>query len=152
MACALHSGPGVTLARFKASLATATEDDTVATAARTMRDRRVGCLVVTRQGRPAGIVTDRDLVLRVLAEGRDAARVRIGDFVTYDPFTVSDHEGIETCVHRMRSHGVRRLPLVDEAGIAVGIVTADDLLVLLGGEIAGICEGIENRSDAGDSR
>ena len=52
----------------------------------------------------------------------------------------------------MRRHGVRRLPVVDEDGMAVGIVTADDLLVLLGGEIAGVCEGIENRADAEDSR
>ena len=52
----------------------------------------------------------------------------------------------------MRRHGVRRLPVVDDEGVAVGIVTADDLLVLLGGEIAAVCEGIENRADAEDSR
>jgi CBS domain-containing protein len=142
----------MTLARFKAPLATATVEDTVEKAARTMRDRHVGCLLVTRRGAPAGIVTDRDLVVRVMAEGRDPSTAQVGEFVTYDPITLSVHDGIETAVQRMRRHGVRRLPIVDEDGVAVGIVTADDLLVLLGGEIASVCEGIENRADAEDSR
>lgn len=142
----------MTLARFKAPLATATVEDSVENAARTMRDRHVGCVVVTRYGKPAGIVTDRDLVMRVVAEGRDPSTARIGEFVTYDPVTVYAHESIETAVERMRVHGVRRLPIVDEDGVAVGIVTADDLLVLLGGEIAAVCEGIANRADADESR
>jgi CBS domain-containing protein len=142
----------MTLARFKAPVATATAEDSVESAARTMRDRRVGCLVVMRQGRASGIVTDRDLVVRVIAEGRDPSSVRVGDVVTYDPITVSVHEGIESAVERMRLHGVRRLPLVDEDSVVVGVVTADDLLVLLGGEIAAVCESIENRADAEDSR
>jgi CBS domain-containing protein len=142
----------MTLARFKSPLVTVAGDDSVETAARAMRDRHVGCLVVTRRGRPAGIVTDRDLVVRVLAEGRDPSTVKIGEFVTYDPITLHVHEGIETAVERMRRHGVRRLPIVDEDGIAVGIVTADDLLVLLGKEIAAVCEGIANRADSEESR
>jgi CBS domain-containing protein len=142
----------MTLARFKAPIATAAVEDTVETAARTMRDRHVGCLLITRHGVPSGIVTDRDLVVRVLAEGRDPTTAKVGEFVTYDPVTLSVHDGIETAVQRMRRHGVRRLPIVDETGVAVGMVTADDLLVLLGREIAAVCEGIENRADAEDSR
>jgi CBS domain-containing protein len=142
----------MTLARFKAPLATVAVDDTVETAARAMRDRHVGCLLVTRHGVPAGIVTDRDLVVRVVAEGRDPSKALVGQFVTYDPITLSVHDGIETAVQRMRQHGVRRLPIVEDDGVAVGIVTADDLLVLLGGEIAAVCEGIENRADAEDTR
>jgi CBS domain-containing protein len=142
----------MSLERFRTPVATADAEDTVQAAARTMRDRRVGALVVLRERRPVGIVTDRDLVLRVLAEGHAATSARVGEFVTYDPITVTVLDGIETAVERMRRHGVRRLPLVDERGEAVGIVTADDLLVLLGGEIAAICEGIENRTDATESR
>jgi len=142
----------MTLARFKAPLVTAAAEDTVEKAARVMRDRHVGCLIVTRHGSPAGIITDRDLVVRVMAEGRDPSTAKVGEFVTFDPITVSVHDGIETAVERMRRHGVRRLPILDEDGVAVGIVTADDLLVLLGGEIAAVCEGIENRADAEDSR
>jgi CBS domain-containing protein len=145
-------GTVMTLARFKTTLVTASVEDTVEQAARAMSHRHVGCLIVTRQGRPAGVITDRDLVVRVIAEGRDPKTCKVGEFATFDPITISAQDGIETAVERMRRHGVRRLPIVDEAGLAVGIVTADDLLVLLGGQIAGVCEGIENRADSEDSR
>jgi CBS domain-containing protein len=142
----------MTLARFTGTLATTATDDTVKHAARTMRNRRVGCLIVTEADHPIGIVTDRDLVLRVLAEGIDPTTARIGDFVTYDPITVSVNDGFETAAERMRLHGIRRLPVVNEAGQAVGIVTADDLLALLGGELGAVCEGIKMPSDSTDSR
>jgi CBS domain-containing protein len=142
----------MSLGRFRSPVAFAHADDTVEKAAQVMRDRHVGCLVVQDDGHPAGIVTDRDLVIRVLAEGRDAASSRLGDFVTYDPATVSVDDGIETAVDRMRRHGVRRLPIVDQNGDVVGIVTADDLVVLLGNEMAAVSEAIENRADSMDSR
>jgi CBS domain-containing protein len=141
----------MSLSRFRTTLATTSHDDTVEHAARVMRDRGVGCLIVKDVGKPSGIVTDRDLVVRVLARGIDPASARVGDFVTYDPVKVSLTDGIETATERMRSHGVRRLPIVDEHGDVVGIVTADDLLVLLGGEIACICQAIEDRSDSMDA-
>jgi CBS domain-containing protein len=142
----------MSLDRYKTQLVTTAIHDTVQAAARTMRDYGVGCLVVLQDGHPIGLLTDRDLVLRVLAAGTDPSSLHVSDVVTYAPITVSVQDGIETAVERMRVHGVRRLPLVDERGEAVGIVTADDLLVLLGAEIAAVCEGIENRSDATDSR
>ena len=140
------------LDQFRLPVGTAGMDDTVETAARTMRDNRVGCLIVAREGRPIGIVTDRDLVNRVLAEGWDPTSVRLHDFVTFAPLTVSVHDSIETAAARMRQHGVRRLPLVDDDGKAVGIVTSDDLLVLLGREIGAVSQGIENRCDSNESR
>jgi CBS domain-containing protein len=142
----------MSLARFKAPVATIEAQATVEAAARAMRDRHVGSLVIVRSGRPVGLITDRDIVLRVVAQGRNAAADVVGEFITHDPITVSVHEGIETATIRMRRHGVRRLPLVDEEGMAVGVVTADDLLVLLGAEIAAVCDGIDNRADAQDSR
>lgn len=141
----------MSLARFKRPLATADSSDTAERAARTMRDQGVGCLVVIEKGRPLGILTDRDLVVRLLAEGLDAS-APVGDFATYGPLTVSIHDSIETVSACMRTHGVRRLPIVDDDGSAVGIVTADDLLVLLGRGLADVCESIENRSDATESR
>jgi CBS domain-containing protein len=106
---------------------------------------------VTEKGRPLGIVTDRDLVIRVLAAGI-APSAPVGDFTTYGPLTVNIHDSLETVSACMRKHGVRRLPIVEDDGSAVGIVTADDLLVLLGRGLADVCESIENRSDATDSR
>jgi CBS domain-containing protein len=142
----------MTLDQFRTPLATAAAEDTVEKAALIMRDRHVGCLVVTRDGRPTGIVTDRDLVLRVLAEGLDASTARLGEFVTFDPITISAREGLETASERMRKHGIRRMPIVDDQGVAVGIVTADDLLMLLGRQIGAVCEAIENRADADESK
>jgi CBS domain-containing protein len=102
----------MSLSRFKTPLVTVPHDASVAQAARVLGDRGVGCLIVTR-GRDRAIVTDRDLVVRVLAEGVDPS-APVGDFVTYDPITVSIHEGIETASERMRLRGIRRLPIVDE--------------------------------------
>jgi CBS domain-containing protein len=127
-------------------------DDAVELAARTMRDTGVGYVLVLRDGRPIGIVTDRDLVVRVVAQGQAPDCVRVGDVATWDPITVSLAEGIETAASRMREHGVRRLPIVDAADQVVGIVTADDLLILLGNEIGAVSEAILNPSDAADSR
>ncbi len=142
----------MTLARFTGNIATTTAGETVVHAARTMRDRRVGCLIAVESGHPIGIVTDRDLVVRALAGGADPANALVGDFVTYSPITVSVHDGVETAAERMRAHGIRRLPIVNDAGEAIGIVTADDLLALLGSEIGAVCEGIQTASDSTDSR
>lgn len=142
----------MSLERFKRALVNVDENDTVERAARLMSDQSVGCILVLRKQRPLGLVTDRDLVVRVLARGVDPTGARIGEYVTYDPITVQANEGIETAAHTMRVHGVRRLPIVDEEGKVVGIVTADDLLVLLGEELAGVCACIANRTDATESR
>ncbi|MGD0676325.1 MAG: CBS domain-containing protein [Polyangiaceae bacterium] len=142
----------MSLARFKVPLATISPQETVEQAARIMRDRGVGSLVVRDAGHLAGIITDRDLVVRVLAEGVDPTSARVGNFVTYGAITASVHEDLETAAERMRLHGIRRLPIVDDQGDAVGIVTADDLLVLLGRELSNVCDSIENRSDSSESR
>ncbi len=141
----------MSLSRFKRPVAMIGANETVERAAALMRDQRVGCLIVTDKGHLIGIVTDRDLVVRGLAEGYGASTV-VGDLTTYGPLTASIHENIETVTDRMRVHGVRRLPILDDTGNAVGVVTADDLLVMLGRGLADVCEGIENRSDATESR
>jgi CBS domain-containing protein len=141
----------MSLARFKTEVAAVSPRDTVEHAARVMRDRGVGCLLIREAGHPTGLVTDRDLVVRVLARGIDPTTAHVGRFATYDPVNVQVTDGIETVAQRMRVHGVRRVPIVDERGDVVGIVTADDLLVLLGSEIAQVCGAIENRTDSTES-
>ena len=141
----------MSLSRFKRPVVTIGANETIQRAAGMMRDEGVGCLVVVERGRPFGIVTDRDLVVRGLAQGCDPSAM-VGDCTTYGPLTASVHESIETVAGRMKLHGVRRLPILDDAGSAVGIVTADDLLMLLGRGLADVCQTIENRSDATDSQ
>jgi CBS domain-containing protein len=125
--------------------------ESVATVARRLRDQRVGCVVVAREGRPVGILTDRDVVLRVVAEGLPGT-APIDDVLTYDPITLSSDETVEAAVQRMREHGVRRIPIVDGAGLVVGIVTLDELLARLGSELAAVGEVLRGASDASDSR
>ena len=101
-------------------------------AARLMREYHVGDLVVVDERGavriPVGILTDRDLVIEVLAEGVAPDTVTAGDIMTTD--IVSGHEGdsIWATLLRMRTKGIRRLPVVDGTGGLVGILTMDDLL------------------------
>ncbi len=123
-------------------LADATES--VTGAACRMRERGVGTLVVIDQaGHPVGILTDRDLCLRVLAEGRDASGSRVADVMTASPRTVSEETPIEAALSLMKAGGFRRVPVVDGAGTLVGILSLDDVLALLAEEFALIGKLIE---------
>ena len=140
------------LSRFEHGAVVAELGESAATAARRMRDFRVGCVVVVRDARPVGIVTDRDLALRVVAEGRDADKTLISEIVTYEAATVSRDAGVETAVRLMSERGVRRLPIVTEDGKVTGIVTADDLTVLLTNMLGDLGVGIRDNVDASESR
>ncbi len=109
---------------------------TVLEAARLMRERHTGDVVVVddaddETGRwPAGILTDRDIVIEVLGKGLDPARTRVEDvMVEHSHLVVArDSEDVNEAAARMHAHGVRRMPIVDQTGALVGIVTLDDLL------------------------
>lgn len=103
-------------------------EDTVGEVARVMRDRDVGCvLVVDRGGELAGIVTDRDLALRVVGEGR-SADIAVEAVMTRDVATVSPHAPVETAAMTMHKRAVRRLPVTEDDGRLHGVVAMDDLL------------------------
>ena len=106
-------------------------------AARRMRERRVGTLVgVDDAGRPCGLLTDRDLALRVVAAGAHPHATSVGEVMTEHPRTVSESTAIESALSLMRSGSFRRLPVVNEEGKLVGIVTLDDILGLIAEEFA----------------
>jgi len=140
------------LSRFEHGAVVAELGESAATAARRMRDFRVGCVVVVRDARPVGILTDRDLALRVVAEGRDAETTLISEIVTYEATTIPRDGGIETAVRLMSDRGVRRLPIVTEDGRVTGIVTADDLTVMFASMLADLGVGIRDNVDASESR
>jgi CBS domain-containing protein len=123
----------MTLARIaKRFVDTAEPGETVRTAAQRMDARNVGALVVKDPaGRPIGIVTDRDLTVRVLAVGLDPDQTLVRDAWTPSPATIRQDLTVEEALSRMRSRGVRRLPLVDDEGLLVGIVTLHDILGLI---------------------
>jgi CBS domain-containing protein len=111
-------------------------------AARVMRDERVGSVVVVDEGRPLGIVTDRDLAVRVIAQAEDPAALTVGDVMTKMPAFASASRGIDHVIELMRDLAVRRIPIVDERQRAVGLVSLDDLIVLLADQLSAIAETI----------
>jgi len=140
------------LSRFEHGAVVAKLDESAAVAARRMRDFRVGCVVVVRDARPVGILTDRDLAIRVVAEGRDAETTPVSEIVTYEATTVARDSSIEAAVRLMSDRGVRRLPIITDDGRVTGIVTADDLTVMLTVMLADLGVGIRDNVDAGESR
>ena len=107
---------------------------TVATAAARMATENVGALVVIDDHKPVGIVTDRDLVLRVLAKGYVADTTEVRAVMTPDPVCISADASLEGAVSRMKSHRFRRLIVVNKGQEVVGIIALDDILELLAEE------------------
>ena len=108
-------------------------------ASRLMREFHVGDLVVVeRHGEgnfPLGIVTDRDLVMEVLSQGIDPASVVMKDLMGEPLETVNEDEALLDTLQRMREKGLRRMPVVNDSGTLQGILTMDDILELLAGEL-----------------
>jgi CBS domain-containing protein len=102
-------------------------DTSAAQAAELMRDQGIGDVLVQRDG-SLGIVTDRDIVTRAVAAGRDPKQVTLGDICTQDVETVSPDTSIDDVIRLMSDKAVRRVPVV-EAGQPVGIVALGDLAV-----------------------
>jgi CBS domain-containing protein len=102
--------------------------DTVIAAARSMRDGNIGDVVVLEENRIQGILTDRDIVIRALAEGRDPVRTTVGEICSRELTTLSPADAIADAVKIMRDKAIRRLPVVEE-GRPVGIVSLGDLAV-----------------------
>ncbi|MGE5288710.1 MAG: CBS domain-containing protein [Micromonosporaceae bacterium] len=107
------------------------QDDSLTQAARRMRDHAVGCVLVADGSRLRGLVTDRDIVVRAIAESRDPARVSVGEVCSGNLAWVSPDDDVDEAVTMMRRRAVRRLPVVEEDR-AVGIVSLGDLA--LGGD------------------
>jgi CBS domain-containing protein len=102
--------------------------DTITAAARTMRDGNIGDVVVLENGRIRGILTDRDIVVRALAEGMDPSRTTVGEICSKELTTLAPTDSVEHAVSIMRDRAIRRLPVVEE-GHPVGIVSLGDLAV-----------------------
>lgn len=117
----------------------AARETTVHEAAQLMRHRHVGALVVVDEfsGKrvPVGVVTDRDIVVEVNAVDLDAKTIAVGDIMDRQLVTVPENAGLAEALEAMRAKGVRRLPVVNKDGELAGIVSLDDMLQLLSGEL-----------------
>jgi CBS domain-containing protein len=117
-------------------------DDTVLEAAKLMRQHHVGDVIVVEERDgvrvPVGIVTDRDLVVEIMATELDPDVITVGDIMEQELVTVNESVGVFEAIQYMRSKTVRRLPVVDKDNALVGILTLDDLLELLSEELLAI--------------
>ena len=107
---------------------TVNSDDQVAEAAGVMRDSDIGDVIVLEEGQVTGIVTDRDIVVRAIAEGRDPKSTNVSDVCTTGIETVEPGATVDDALRLMRDHDIRRLPVV-EGGRPVGIISLGDLAV-----------------------
>jgi predicted transcriptional regulator len=115
--------------------------------AKRMHDDHVGSLVVvdTVDGRkvPVGMLTDRDIAIEVVAFGMDASALTAGDIMSSDLATARKDDDLLAALARMRSQGVRRLPVVDATGALAGVLAADDLLAVVAEEINGLAQVVD---------
>jgi CBS domain-containing protein len=102
-------------------------ETTLAEAARTMREQDIGDVVVADGNKPAGLVTDRDIVVRAVAERCDPSSTTIGEIMTHDLIKVSQDDSVQSAALLMRDHAVRRVLVFDDNEALVGIVSIGDL-------------------------
>lgn len=125
---------------------TAHRDQSAGNLATVMKEEDVGSVIIEDNDEPVGIVTDRDLVLQVLEPREDPTEVTAEDIMTATPTTVQADEGVLEATATMYETAVRRLPVVEADGSLAGIVTLDDLLVLLTDELVNLTGVIEAES------
>lgn len=107
---------------------TLSSDSTLSDAAREMREADIGSVIVLEDGSICGIVTDRDIVVRAIAQGLDPEGTTLSEVCTREPVTLSPEQEVDEAVSLMRERGIRRLP-VEEAGRPVGMVSLGDLAI-----------------------
>lgn len=119
-------------------------ETTIFAAAKMMKKNHVGTLVVVEEingmRMPQGIITDRDIVVIVLAEGLDPKSIKVMDIMKTELMTALATEDIFETIERMRYKGIRRIPVVDKHGALAGVVSVDDIWKCLAREVAALSE------------
>jgi CBS domain-containing protein len=109
------------------NLSTVERETTVVEAARVMKQSDAGVVPVTENGRLTGMVTDRDIAIRVVAEGKDPESTKVGEVASTDLVTVDPQQDLAEALRLMAQRKVRRLPVVEEDGRLVGVVAQADI-------------------------
>lgn len=124
--------------------------------ARLMKKHNVGSVLVLENRKPIGMITDRDIIVRFLGSTQEepGQEYRIGnavagDFMTRSVVSVSEKDGIFECIQKMRQAKVRRIPVVNDEGFPVGILSFGDLLAILSKEFSALSEGATIAGDTG---
>ena len=128
------------------------KDETVAEAVQLMRRHHVGDVVVVEEQSgtrvPVGVLTDRDIVIEILAEDVALDAVAIKDVMSYELLTAPEDEDVIDTLQRMRTRGVRRVPVVDASGGLIGILTVDDILELMAEYLGGLARLVKRERES----
>jgi CBS domain-containing protein len=120
----------------------------IAAAASVMRDNHIGYLIVTDAwsggSTPIGVITDRDIVVKVMAKDVDPHTLTVGDVMTPEPLTAADDDGISETLRRMRRLGVRRVPVVGPGGKLSGVLSIDDVVDHVVGQLSEVSGSMRN--------
>lgn len=126
-------------------VAVITREKSIRESARQMRVEHVGSLVVVDQdGKPIGMLTDRDITIEGVARGVDVDQTTVRDLMTAPVVTATESEGMVTALARMREFGIRRLPIIDSEGKLVGVVTNSNLIKELSELLDGLVRNISS--------
>ncbi len=128
----------------KRGVVTVAPTDDLIAAAHVMREKHVGYLIVSEASRIVGVLTDRDIVVAVLAQEVDARALKVGDVMTRDPLLIDEGQSIEAVLRHMREAGVRRVPVVDPCGALTGVLSIDDVLERIAEQLINIAGSIRN--------
>jgi len=114
------------------------QDASIKEVAGIMASRNVGSVVVVEDGKPVWILTDRDIVVRLVNKGINPSEVKVSELMTKVPICLQEDLGILEALEIVKQKGVRRYPVVDKDGKMTGIVSLDDIVYLIGKEMCDI--------------
>lgn len=127
------------------SVRTVMPEETVRAAAQRMKAELIGCLIAAEGDRPVGVVTDRDIALRVLRENLDPDKLKVRDVMVSPVVTVPTSASVDETLRVLRKAAVRRLVVVDGEGKVAGLFAADDLLRLVATELGDLAEALRTQ-------
>ncbi|HZD43629.1 MAG TPA: CBS domain-containing protein [Methanomicrobiales archaeon] len=134
------------LACSRQNVVSAEPDATISRIIQLMQEKSVGSVVITDLDLPVGIITDRDILLRVIAEKMNPDETFVREVMTRDPVMIREDTGVYEAIRILEGKWFRRLPIVDDQGILKGIVSIDDLMRLLIDELSAISSILKEQS------
>ncbi|NIP38965.1 MAG: CBS domain-containing protein [Candidatus Dadabacteria bacterium] len=111
-----------------------------------MEEKNIGCVVVIDNEKPCGLVTDRDILIRVINQGLSPAETYVDDIMSELVMTLDEDMGLHEALEKVKGMSVRRFPVTDKNGNLIGIVTLDDIIYLLGKEMSDVASIIKSES------
>lgn len=128
----------------------ASGDTSIADITKTMKEKNVGSVVIVKNNENdrslLGIVTDRDILIKLIDQGSELNKKAVKEIVSQDVLTLKDSEGFKETTEKMAEKGVRRAPVVDDNNQVIGIVTLDDLLITLAEKLSVLSNILKKQS------